>query len=264
MTILYPPVKSLFNKLVLNSCLALTAGCASSPPNTFTFTADLPPDFAYQAIAKYVPAQGETCTVPGGRNTAVGYNMNWRENYQPTAEIALRRTVSGCPLVLRRIELKIYGTYGKARGDFGSDIASVFVRDKVEDQYKSDFDETGESSFYGECQWLFRTVGPKRRIVKLLNCKTLDAQGERGGYQPFAMYSLDQLPGKTVKMHIKLANEERPGWGDTWVKVPNGWKRCMGKGYEDQRGYCNGNYKDFSGFQMPDGRQCTIYPGCTE
>jgi hypothetical protein len=248
----------------LGCCLALTAGCATSQSNTFTFTADLPPDFAYQAIAVYVPAKGETCTVPGGRNTEVGYNMKWRENYQPNAEIALRRTVSGCPLVISRIELKIYGTYGKDRGDFGADIASVFIRDEVEDQYKSVINNAGESTFYGECQRLFRTVGTKRRIVKLLDCKTTDVQGERGRGQPFAAYTPDQLPGTTVKMNIELANEERPGWGDTWVKVPNGWKRCMGKGFEDQDAYCFGNYKDFSSFLMPDGRQCTIYPGCTE
>ncbi|WP_213941717.1 hypothetical protein [Pseudomonas sp. dw_612] len=256
------------NRLVLNAslgaCFALIAGCASSQPNTFTFTADLPPDFAYQAIAVYVPAKGETCTVPGGRNTAVGYNMKWRENYQPTAEIALRRTVGGCPLVISRIKLDINATYGKARGDFGGDIASVFVRDEVADQYKSVVNEAGESDFFGECQWLFRTSGKPRILRKILNCKTIDAQGERGRGQPFAAFTPDQLPGTTVKMHIKLAAEETPGWGDTWVKVPNGWKRCLGKGFEDQRAYCNGNYKDFSGFQMPDGRQCTIYPGCTE
>jgi hypothetical protein len=260
----YPLVKSLFKSPVLGCCLVLTAGCATSQPNTFTFTADLPPNFTYQAIAVYVPAKGETCTVPGGRNTAVGYNMKWRGNYQPNAEIALRRTVSGCPLVISRIELEIYGTYGKARGDFGADIASVFIREEVEDQYKSVVNEAGESTFYGECQQLFRTSGKPRILRKLLNCKTINAQGERGRGQPFAAYTPDQLPGKTVKMHIKLADEERPGWGDTWVKVPNGWKRCMGKGIEDERAYCNGNYTEFSTFTMVDGRICTIYPGCTE
>jgi len=249
---------------ILGVCLAFSAGCTTRAPNTFTFTADLPPDFAYQAIAVYVPAKGESCSVPGGRNTEVGYNMKWRENYQPAAEILLRRTVSGCPLVISRIKLDINATYGKTRRDFGGDIASVFIRDEVEDQYKSVFNEMGTSTFHGECQWLFRTSGKPRILRKILNCKTLDAQGERGRGQPFAAFTPDQLPGKTVKMHIKLADEERPGWGDTWVKVPNGWKRCMGKGYEDQRAYCNGNYKDFSGFQMPDGKQCTIYPGCTE
>jgi hypothetical protein len=257
-------VKHLLRIASLGGCLASLAGCASSKPNTFTFTADMPPNFSYEAIAVYVPAKGETCTVPGGRGTGVGYNRKWRENYQPNSEIALRRTVSGCPLVIRRVELDIYAVYGKDRGDFGVDSARVFIRDEVKDQYKSVFNEAGESTFFGECQQLFRTSGKPRILRKLLDCKTVDAQGELKRGKPSAAYTPEQLPGKTVRMHIKLADEERPGWGDTWVKVPNGWKRCLGRGFEDQRGYCNGNYTDFSTFQMPDGRQCTIYPGCTE
>ncbi|MDB5997784.1 MAG: lipoprotein, partial [Pseudomonas sp.] len=116
----------------------------------------------------------------------------------------------------------------------------------------------------GECQWLFRTSGKPRILRKILNCKTIDAQGERGRGQPFAAFTPDQLPGKTVKMHIKLAEEERPAIGDTWVKVTGGWKRCMGDNFEDQYAFCFGNYKDFSIFKMVDGRICTIYPGCTE
>ncbi|KJK08107.1 lipoprotein, partial [Pseudomonas sp. 5] len=82
---------------------------------------------------------------------------------------------------------------------------------------------------------------------------------------PFAAYNLDQLPGKTVRLRIKQASEERPAIGDTWVKVPDGWKRCMGENFEDQYAFCRGNDKDFSNFRMPDGRDtCTIYPGCTE
>jgi hypothetical protein len=248
----------------LGCCLVLTAGCAAEPPNTFTFTADLPADFAYKAIVKYAPAKGETCTVPGEKNTAIVYNLKWRENYKSSAEIALHRTVSGCPLVIRRIKLEINSSYGKARGDFGGDSAMVVIRDELEDQYKSAFNETGESTFYGQCQWLFRTSGKPRILRKILDCKATDAQGELKRGRPFSAYTLDQLPGKTVKMKIMLAEEERPGWGDTWVEVPNGWKRCMGKGFEDERAYCNGNYTDFSTFKMVDGRICTIYPGCTE
>jgi hypothetical protein len=61
-----------------------------------------------------------------------------------------------------------------------------------------------------------------------------------------------------------LAEQEKPAFGDTWVKVPDGWKRCMGKAFEDQDAFCFGNYKDFSTFRMVDERICTIYPGCTE
>jgi hypothetical protein len=253
--------------LIVASFLAFTVGCsATGQSNTFIFTADLPPDFAYVARANYVPAKGETCTVPGGRNTQVGFNIEeWRTDYKPDSEIALYRTVSGCPLVLYSIDLNINAKYGKDRGDFGSDFGKVAVRAQLDERDKDTFNAAGESEFYGRCQWLFRTSGSLRRIVKILDCKDTDAQGVLTRGHPFAAYTLDQLPGKTVRLKIKQADEEKPGWGDTWVKVPGGWKRCMGKNFEDQHAYCNGNYKDFSTFRMPDGRDtCTIYPGCTE
>ena len=244
-------------------CIALITGCASQP-NTFRFTADLPSGFAYQAVAVYVPAKGETCSVPGGRNTEVGFNLKWREKYTRESVIAIQRTVSGCPLVISRIKLEINASYGKSRGDFGGGDASVVIRDELEAQYKRTFNETDESSFSGQCQWLFRTSGRPRILRKLLDCKKTDALGEPGRGRPFSAYTLDQLPGKTVKRTITLAKEECPAIGDTWVKVTGGWKRCMGDNFEDQYAFCYGNYTDFSGFRMPDGQQCTIYPGCTE
>jgi hypothetical protein len=247
----------------LGCYLAFAAGCTQQP-NTFTFTADLPPDFAYVAAVYYVPAKGETCTVETRDNLAPVFNNAWRTEYKPDSEIIIRRTRNGCPLVVSRIELDINATYGKTRRDFGGDTAGVVIRDELEEQYKRTFNEAGESTFYGQCQWLFRTSGKPRILRKILDCKKTDAQGELGRGRPFSAYTLDQLPGKTVRMRIKLADEERPAIGNTWVKVPNGWKRCMGDNFEDQYAFCFGNFKDFSGFQMPDGKQCTIYPGCTE
>ncbi|QVW25384.1 hypothetical protein KJF94_07375 [Pseudomonas hormoni] len=256
--------KLLLKLSALSFYITLITGCAKSQPDTFILTADFPPNFAYKAIAEYVPANGETCTVPGGRNTAVGYNMKWRESYTPDSEIAMYRTVSGCPLVIRRIKLDINASYWTHRGDFGGDSAMVIIRDDLEEEYKGTFSDAGESTFYGHCQWLFRTSGAQRRIVKILDCKAANARGEPERGRPVSGYSLDQLPGKTVKMKITLADEERPAIGDTWVNVTGGWKRCMGDNFEDQYAFCFGNDKDFSSFRMPDGRQCTIYPGCTE
>lgn len=167
-------------------CLALVSGCSGGQPETFTFTADLPPDFAYKAIAEYMPAKGETCNVPGGRNTAVGYNLKWRESYLPNSEIAMYRTVSGCPLVISRINLDIKASYWTHRGDIGGDSAMVIVRDDLEEQYKGTFNEAGESTFFGHCQWLFRTSGAQRRIVKILDCKTANARGETERGHPVA------------------------------------------------------------------------------
>lgn len=246
------------------SSLAMTAGCANTQPNTFTFTADLPPDFAYQAAAYYVPAPGETCTVETRYNKAPVYNREWRKAYKPDSEIVIRRTRMGCPLVISRIELEINSVYGKDWSDISQDSANVVIRDELEAQYKGTFSEAGESTFYGQCQWLFRTSGKPRILRKILDCKKTNPQGELGRGRPFSAYTLDQLPGKTVKMKIKLAPEEEPYFTGKWVKFKNGYKRCMGKSFEDQHAFCYGNFRDFSTFQMPDGRICSIYPGCIE
>ena len=251
-------------RVALLALSVIVSGCSLGKSDTFIFTADLPPNFYYRASAVYVPAKGETCTVPGGKNTHVGFNRHWRKEYKPDSEIALYRTVSGCPMVVSHLQLQIYSTYGNDRGDFGVDKATVVIREELPAKFKKEFSVNDESYFYGQCQFLFRTSGGKRRIVKILDCKGEDENGVLARGRPVAGYTLDQLPGKTVKLQIKLVEEERPYMGDTWVKVPNGWKRCMGKGFEDQYAFCNGNYKDFSGFIMPDGKQCTIYPGCTE
>ncbi|EPJ96322.1 hypothetical protein [Pseudomonas psychrophila] len=254
----------IFKGGVLGSCMALVAGCVMGKSESFTFTADLPPNFAYYAVAKYAPAKGETCTVTLDDNPYLGFNREWRTAYKPESEIPIYRTVKGCRLAIYKIDLEINATYGETRGDFSGDTTAVIIRDHLEEQYKGTFNNAGESSISGQCQWLFRTVGPERYIIKLLDCKKIDDQGWVTKGRPVGAYTLDQLPGKTVTLKIKLADEERPGWGDTWVKFPNGWKRCMGKSFEDQDAYCFGNHKDFSSFKMPDGRSCTIYPGCTE
>ncbi|AXA58053.1 hypothetical protein ACNT2N_04280 [Pseudomonas thivervalensis] len=246
------------------SCLALTTGCADKQPNTFIFTADLPPDFAYRAAVYYVPAPGETCTVETRYNKAPVFNREWRKAYKPDSEIVIHRTRMGCPLVIHRIELEINSAYGKDWSDISQDSANVVIRDALEEQYKGVFSDAGESIFYGQCQWLFRTSGRPRILRKILDCKKTNPQGKLGRGRPFSAYTVDQLPGKTVTMKIRLAREERPYMEDTWVKVPNGWKRCMGENFEDSYAFCFGNYQDFSAFQMPDGRKCTIYPGCTE
>ncbi|MHB2063206.1 hypothetical protein [Pseudomonas monsensis] len=256
--------KQVLQCLTLGTCLALTVGCSAvSKPNTFTFVPDLPPNFKYDLTATYVPAQDQTCSVPGGKGTQLGFNKT-NMKYEGTSEIPLYRTVSNCPLALNHVEIKVIGVFGPERSDSSYDYASFAVRPALLERHMGTFDEDGTGEFFGECMWFFRTVSPKRYLIKMLRCKKMDEQGNVARSRPSTAYTLKQLPGKTVKLKIKLADEERPGWGDTWVEVPGGWKRCLGEGMEDQRGYCNGNYKDFSTFRMVDERICTIYPGCTE
>ena len=257
-------MRFVFQGLSLGGCLSLILGCSVvGKPETFTFVPDFPPDFTYDLTATYVPAKGQTCTVPGGKDTQLGFNKIYMD-YEATSEIPLYRTVSDCPLALNHVEIKITGIFGPGRSNSSYDFASFAVRPELLERHMGTFNADGAGEFFGECQWAFRTVGPKRYLIKLLTCKKMDEQGNVARSRPFTAYTLTQLPGKTVTLKIKLADEELPGWGDTWVKVPGGWKRCMGRGFEDQRGYCNGNYEDFSTFRMVDERICTIYPGCTE
>ena len=254
----------LLKLLSIMACMGILTGCSAGRSETFTFTADLPPNFYYHADAVYVPAKGETCTVPGNKNTWVEYNRHWRKDYKNESTIALYRTVSGCPLVISSFRLKIYGIYGEDRDDYSGDNAIVVARKVIPTEFEKKFTPEGVSAFYGRCKWYFRTIGKTRVLRKLLICKDADANGNLSPYKPWAPYALNQLPGKTVKIKITLDKEEKPYMKDTWVKVPNGWKRCMGKSFEDQSAFCYGNYKDFSSYIMPDGKQCTIYPGCTE
>jgi len=254
----------IFERLTLACCFALMAGCSAlGKPESFTFVPDFPPDFKYELTASYVPAKGQTCTVPGGKGTQLGFNKVYME-YEATSEIPLYRKVSGCPLALNHVEVEVTGVFGPKRSNRSTDYAAIAVRPALLDRNKGTFNADGVGEFSGECRWSFRTVGPKRYLIKLLTCKKLDVQGNIATGRPFTAYTLDQLPGKTVRLKIKLAEEVVPAIGDTWVKVPDGWKRCMGENFEDQYAFCYGNYKDFSSFRMVDGRTCTIYPGCAE
>ncbi|UZE15298.1 hypothetical protein [Pseudomonas sp. B21-053] len=257
-------MKQVIQHFTLGGCLALTVGCSAvGKPESFTFVPDFPPNFKYELTATYVPAKDQTCSVPGGKGTQLGFNAI-NMDYEATSQIPLYRTVSDCPLALNRVEIKITGIFGPGRSNSSYDYASFAVRPELLERHMGTFSDDGTGEFFGECLWSFRTVGPKRYLIKLLTCKKMDAEGNVARSRPFTAYTLTQLPGKTVRLKIKLADEEKPAWGDTWVEVPGGWKRCMGKGFEDQRAYCNGNYKDFSTFRMVDERVCTIYPGCTE
>ena len=123
-----PRLKRVLQRLTLAGALSLTLGCTPlGNPNTFTFVPDFPPDFIYDLTATYVPAKGQTCTVPGGKNTQIGFNKIYME-YNNTSEIPLYRTVSNCPLALNLVEIKVTGIFGPGRSNRSSDYAAFAVR----------------------------------------------------------------------------------------------------------------------------------------
>ncbi len=250
--------------------LALAAGgCVFAPAESFTLQAEVPADFRVKADAYYEPASGETCEAPPRQRGKVAPNRKFFtsefQSIPRTAEfqIPLTTRAGGCPLVLSSLKLNLDAKWGTRWSDLGGDFASLSFYDALADD-RPDFPASGIQAFQGQCQWLFRTVGPERAIIKILHCRALDADGQMVKRMAGGVLQRDQLPGRTVRMVFGMAKKEEPYMGDNWVRFPQGWKRCLGKSLEDPYAFCRGNTTDFKSFKMPDGRECTVYPNCTE
>ncbi|MEJ5101224.1 hypothetical protein WH338_23215 [Pseudomonas sp. MYb331] len=250
--------------------LSLAAGgCVFAPAQSFTLQADVPADFRVKADAYYVPATGETCEAPPRKRGEVAPNRKFfKSEYQSVArtaefQIPLTTRAGGCPLVLRSVRLNLDAKWGTRWSDISGDFASLSFRDVLGADFP-DFPGSGTQEFQGQCQWLFRTATSTRGILKILHCRAVGADGQMVKHMAGGVLQRDHLPGRTVRMVFQMAAEERPAGQDKWVRFPNGWKRCFGESLEDQDAFCNGNTTDFKSFKMPDGRECSVYPNCTE
>ncbi|QVM89607.1 hypothetical protein JYG34_16430 [Pseudomonas entomophila] len=253
-----------FLKCLVMLGLASLVGCAEEPPNTFKLVGELPSNFVYAAVAHYEPEPGAKCVLADWGRAVQHFNREWDKEYEPTSTIVIRKVVDGCSVVVSSIKIRIIGIYGDAFHQASENRAGIGVYAELDEKYRRVMSAGDGDTFYGECQWLFRTMGKERYIRKVLLCKKDKERGEKFVGNPFGAYLVDQLPGKTIRMNIRVVESERPYFKDTWVKFPRGWKRCLGKGVDDLYGYCRGNYSDFIDFKMPDGRICNLYPSCEE
>lgn len=247
--------------LIAMAMVALT-GCAGKPVDRFTLEVDLPAEFRFVAGVDYSPAAGETCTLPHRRGRRPERKI-FVTQYKPAAErvsldLPLSEVIEGCPSVLRSVDFDLRAKWGADDSYVGVAYAVVTIRDRLDD--RPGMPESGVQELFGRCHWLFRTAGKFHAIRKILQCRSVDATGQprlAGG-----VAQRDQLAGKTLRMVLKLVDEEQPYFDDNWVAVPGGWKRCKGKSFEDIYAYCGSNTTDFKPIKMPDGRTCDVYPTC--
>ena len=249
--------------------LALAAGgCVFSPAERFTLQAEVPADFRVKADAYYEPASGETCEAPPRQRGKVAPNRKFFtsefQSIPRTAEfqIPLTTRAGGCPLVLSSLRLNLRGKWGPARLDGSNDFASLSFYDELADD-RPGFPASGTQAFQGQCQWLFRTVGPERAIIKILHCRAVDADGQMVKRMAGGVLQRDQLPGRTVRMVFGMAEQEQPYYRGWWLETPNGWKPCTGRWGTNNEEWCM-EPAQFTDFKLPDGRTCTVYPNCTE
>ena len=234
------------------------SGCSLLQTESFNFQAEVPENFTISATTYYDAASGESC--PGHKVIKSGQPKGTQ---LIELKLPLTERVKGCSRVLKRVVLNIEGQWGTRELDMSLQSGALSIRDEPTETTRS-FPESGPLVFQGQCQWSFRTMGPYRYIVKVLQCRALDANGVVQKSLMGGSMLRDGLAGRTVKLVLKEAKEERPAVGDNWIEFPSGWKRCMGKGLDDLYGFCRGNTTDFKPFKMPDGRDCTVYPNCTE
>jgi len=261
-----PECRSPLPHLLLAASLLL-GGCASGAGDSFTLQADLPANFKFTGDAYYVPAPGETCSVPkriGGRRPDRKF---FESDYEAAAhrvefQVPLRDKVRGCPLVLRSMRVELRGKWRPAtrpNEDFADyDSASLSFRDALPANYPG-MPASGVRAVEGQCHWMFRTVGPQRYIIKLLKCQALE-DGQVQKWKPGVVLQRDQLPGRTVRLVIGMSGEEEPYYGRSWLKTDAGWKPCL----ETKETIRCQAPPTFTDFKLPDGRTCTVYPTCTE
>ncbi|WP_411388342.1 hypothetical protein [Pseudomonas sp. MPB23] len=230
------------------------SGCSLLPTESFNFQAELPENFTISATTYYDAASGESCP---------GHKVVKSEQPKGTQLIELKlplaERVKGCSRVLKSVVLNIEGRWGQRELDMDMDSAGLSIRDELSETTQP-FPATGPLVFQGQCQWLFRTMGPHRYIVKILQCRALDANGVVQKRLPGGAIQRDQLAGRTVKLVLTEAKEEKPYFGRSWLETPKGWKPCI----ETKETFRCQNPPTFTDFKMPDGRDCTVYPNCTE
>ena len=242
-------------------CISVMAwavsGCSLLQTESFNFQAELPENFTISATTYYDAASGESC--PGHK---VIKSDQPKGTQLIELKLPLTEKVKGCSRVLKSVVLNIEGQWGKRDLDMSLQKAALSIRDEPTETTRP-FPASGPLVFQGQCQWLFRTVGSRRFIRKILQCRALDANGVVQKSLAGGSMLRDGLAGRTVKLVLTEAKEEEPYFDRYWIKTMNGWKPCKGNWGRDIEELCV-SPPQFKTFKMPDGRDCTVYPNCTE
>ena len=243
--------------LYISAMAWLLSGCSLLQTESFNFQAELPENFTISATTYYDAATGESC--PGHK---VIKSDQPKGTQLIELKLPLTEKVKGCSRVLKSVVLNIEGQWGKRDLDIGLQRGALSIRDEPTETTRP-FPASGPLVFLGQCQWFFRTMGPYRYIVKVLECRALDANGVVQKSLAGGSMLRDGLAGRTVKLVLTEAKEEEPYFDRYWIKTMSGWKPCKGNWGRDIEELCV-SPPQFKPFKMPDGRDCTVYPNCTE
>src|SRR5690606_17859444 len=144
----------------------------------------------------------------------------------------------------------INARYGQKDWQQTYDNGELRVVDEVPEGFTS-FLADGTLTRRAECSWLFQMSQARARrgeISKLLNCRGAGA------------YLVNhELGCKIVGLDFTVNPVEDPARYDIWIVFPQGWKPCLPKPGA-QRCQILPLFQTFK----RNGRECTVYPKCTE
>ncbi|MGY2289453.1 hypothetical protein ACW9H6_05660 [Pseudomonas sp. SDO528_S397] len=233
------------------------SGCSSWQTEYVTLQTQIPDNFTVTPVVYYESASDKPCW---DRRAVLGEPV---KAYKPFEyKLPLTEFVSGCSMRLKSVVLHIEGQWDKRELDMSLQRAGLSIKDRLPATTEA-LSEPSPMIFQGQCRWYFRTKGPRRFIRKILECRKLDEKGVEQKSLPGGSLQRDQLAGKTVTFKLTVADEELPYFGPYWINTAKGWKPCKGNWGRDMEELCI-TPPQFKTFKMPDGRDCTVYPNCTE
>jgi hypothetical protein len=228
--------------------LSLSA-CSSLSPlsgESFTLEGELPANFSLKAQAHYGVANG--CD---SRSQAKSFENDFQNDPQQYRfKIPVNYRDGLCEMRLTRVGLFIHGRYGDKDWQQTYDNGGLVIVDKLPEGAPG-FQANGTLAKQAECSWAFQISKLYLEISKLLSCKNAGAHLAR-----------DELAGKTVQLQFKVSADERPYMNGYWLKTKPGWKPCTGRWGTKFEELCT-EPPQFRTFEM-NGRECTVYPNCTE
>lgn len=240
----------------------------------FTLVATVPANFGFTSKAQYSPRADQNCNVYvsalGGevtRHQQKTDKINEKQTQQTVRfDIPLEFHIYGCAMDLTRVETDIEGRYGPAPLDIGGDGGGITIRDTVPANSPV-LTPMDDPEFRGVCTWMFQLSAAriqKNGISKVLSCSAADSKWNvPADYltrsKPGGAISRSELKGKEIKLTLRVADNEEPSMDNRWIKTPKGWKPCQGN---EKSNRCQ-TPPTFKTFKM-NGRECTVYPACTE
>lgn len=242
--------------------------------DSFTLVATAPANFGLTAKSQYSPLVGEDCKAYsaglGGEVTRRHQKTDQIDvkDIEQTArfDIPLSYRIAGCKMELTRVDMAIDGRYGTSSLDIGGDFGGITIKGNTTTVGSSSL-ANDNSEFRGLCTWMFQLSVErieKDGISKILSCSAANSEWnvpsdyfERN--KPGGNVQRSSIKNKEIKFTFRLAKDEEPSMDNRWIKTTEGWKPCQETATSER---CQ-TPPVFKKFKI-NGRDCTVYPSCTE